>query len=300
MKSRKGIILAGGTGSRLAPLTIGVSKQLLPVYDKPLIYYPISTLMLAGIREMLIVTTPNENAQFRQLLGTGTNWGVSFEFAVQHEPRGLADAFIVGEEFLDGHPSVLILGDNIFFGGGLPGLLRHANESDEATLFVSHVIDPHRFGIAEINADNEILSIEEKPAKPKSNLAITGLYFVDEAAPQYAREIRPSARGELEITSVLEKYRKRGTLKAQIMSRGFAWLDAGTHESLHRAGNFVQTIQERQGLLISSPEEVAYRQGFITLDGFKAACEPIEKSSYGECLLSLIREFGGNGTSRGA
>lgn len=299
MKTRKGIILAGGTGTRLAPLTTAVSKQLLPVYDKPLIYYPISTLMLAGIREILIITTPNENAQFRQLLGDGALWGVTFEFAEQQEPRGLADAFIVGEEFLDGHPSVLILGDNIHFGSGLPDMLQRANESTDATLFVSHVPDPHRFGIAEIGEDGGILSIEEKPAKPKSNLAITGLYFVNEDAPRYAHEITPSARGELEIVSVLEMYLKRGTLKSQIMSRGFAWLDAGTHESLHHAGNFVQTIQERQGLLIASPEEVAYRQGFITLDEFEAACEPVEKSSYGELLVALVQDLRGRETARG-
>lgn len=289
-KKRKGIILAGGAGSRLHPLTLAVSKQLLPVYDKPLIYYSLSILMLTGIDEFLIITTPEDQAQFQRLLGDGQQWGVSFSYAVQPTPRGLADAFIIGEEFLDGAPSTLILGDNIFFGHDLQRMLIDAGKRSEATIFASHVQDPKSFGVVEVDDAGKALSVEEKPQNPKSNWAITGLYFFDEKAPAIAHDVKPSARGEIEITSIIDHYLQEKRLNVTSLYRGFAWLDAGTHASLSQASEFIRTIQDRQGLLVSSPDEIAYRQGFITLDEFEANLDRLGSSSYCVALRDIVRQ----------
>lgn len=285
---RKGIMLAGGTGTRLYPLTLGTSKQLLPVFDKPLIYYPLATLILAGVREVLFITTPEDQAAFRRLLGDGSHWGMSFDYAVQAEPRGLADAYVIGRDFLDGAPSILILGDNIFFGHGMQAMLERAAAREDATIFASHVRDPRRFGVVEMNADHQALSLEEKPERPRSNWAVTGLYFLDGSAPDRAAQVTPSARGEVEIVSVLQDYLAEGRLSVETLHRGFTWLDAGTHESLHQAGEFVQTLQDRQGLLVCSPEELAYRRGFITLDALELLAAKLKKSSYGQSLAELV------------
>ena len=289
---RKGIILAGGAGSRLHPLTEAISKQLLPVYDKPLIYYPLSTLMLAGITEVLIITTPQDNDLFKRQLGTGEQWGISFSYAVQPEPTGLADAYRIGREFLDGSPSVLILGDNILYGHGLVDMLQAADQSTGATLFCSHVRDPRQFGVVEMDENQRVISVEEKPENPRSNWAITGLYFMDENACDLADAVIPSARGEIEITSVLEMYLNKKQLNAQSLYRGFAWLDAGTHESLQQAGELVRTLQDRQGLLVASPDEIAFRQGYISGDQLRERAELFMKSSYGVALNEILTEDG--------
>jgi len=287
---RKGIVLAGGSGSRLFPLTLGVSKQLLPVFDKPLIYYPIATLIMSGVREVLFITTPEDRNAFIRLLGDGSQWGMSFSYAVQDQPRGLADAYRIGRAFLNGAPSVLILGDNIFFGHGLKNLLDHAAGNPGATIFTSLVRDPSRFGVVELDPDHRPLSIEEKPEKPRSRWAITGLYFLDGRACDYADEVVPSKRGEIEIVSILQRYLETDNLSVETLYRGFAWLDAGTHESLHQAGEFVKTLQDRQGLLVSSPEELAFRHGLIDLEQLSALAERQGQSSYGAALVELVNQ----------
>lgn len=264
MKKRKGIILAGGSGKRLHPVTIAVSKQLLPIYDKPMIYYPLTVLMLAGIKDILIITTPQDQEQFRRLLGSGDQWGICLEYQVQNSPDGLAQAFILAEDFLNGAPSAMVLGDNIFFGHGLPEVLSAANaQMTGATVFGYHVSDPERYGVVSFNNNGEAKNIIEKPNKPPSNYAVTGLYFVDETAPDRAKQVKPSARGELEITSLLESYLRDGRLRVEKMGRGFAWLDTGTHTSLLDASNFVRTLTERQGLQVGSPDEVANHLNWI-------------------------------------
>ncbi|MBI1239180.1 MAG: glucose-1-phosphate thymidylyltransferase RfbA [Alphaproteobacteria bacterium] len=285
---RKGIILAGGTGSRLFPVTHAVSKQLLPVYDKPMIYYPLSVLMLAGLREIAIITTPHQREQFEALLSDGSQWGLRFTFIVQPRPEGLAQAFILAEDFLAGAPSALILGDNIFFGHGLPELLASAQgRPSGATIFGYQVQDPERYGVVAFGPDGRATSIVEKPAKPASNFAVTGLYFFDRDAPRRARAITPSARGELEITSLIETYLTEQSLHAEIMGRGFAWLDTGTHESLLEASEFVRTIEKRQGLKIGSPEEVAFRKGFINAGELAAIAARYANSPYGDYLKAI-------------
>jgi glucose-1-phosphate thymidylyltransferase len=286
--SRKGIILAGGSGTRLYPLTRVVSKQLLPVYDKPMIYYPLATLMLAGIREIMVITTPHEQAMFKSLLGDGSEWGLQLEFAVQPQPEGLAQALIIAEEFLDGSPSCLILGDNIFHGGGLLDRLQRANGRQHgATVFGYQVRDPERYGVVEFNEQMQVLSIEEKPDRPRSNYAVTGLYFYDGRASSFARELKPSPRGELEITDLNRSYLHDGSLSLERFGRGTAWLDTGTHESLQQAANFVETIESRQGLKIACPEEIAFLRGWIDVDQLTKLAEPLKKSGYGEYLLSI-------------
>jgi glucose-1-phosphate thymidylyltransferase len=292
MKKRKGIILAGGTGSRLYPLTIGVSKQLLPVYDKPMIYYPLSVLMLAGIKEILIITTPEDQAQFQRVLGDGIQFGIKLTYKIQQSPDGLAQAFILAEEFLNGAPSALILGDNIFFGHGLSELLTTSNDTfSGATIFGYHVNDPERYGVVMFDETGTIKSIEEKPENPESNYAVTGLYFLDETAPERAKKIKPSSRGELEISTLLESYLEEGLLRLECMGRGFAWLDTGTHSSLLDAANFVRTLTERQGLQVGSPDEVAFRLGWITEDDLFKAAKKFGKNKYGEYLRSLPGRF---------
>lgn len=288
MKQRKGIILAGGSGTRLYPLTIGVSKQLLPIYDKPMIYYPLTVLMLAGIREILIITTPKDQAQYKRLLGDGRQWGVDLRYKNQTSPDGLAQAFILGEDFLDGAPSALILGDNIFFGHGLPEVLAAANEKKRgATVFAYHVTDPERYGVVEFDQAGKVNSIIEKPENPASSYAITGLYFFDGTASERARQVQPSERGELEITSLLESYLKEGYLAVEKMGRGFAWLDTGTHGSLLDAGNFVRTLTERQGLQVGSPDELAFQLRWITENMLLETAKMFGKSKYGQYLRSL-------------
>lgn len=290
MGKRKGIILAGGSGTRLYPITMGLSKQLLPIYDKPMVYYPLTVLMLAGIRDILIITTEQDQDQFKRTLGDGRQWGVSLSYVVQPSPDGLAQAFILGEDFLDGAPSAMVLGDNIFFGHGLPELLHDAGQAQHgATVFGYRVADPERYGVVDFDADGKVRAIIEKPRVPPSSFAVTGLYFLDGTAPARAKTVRPSARGELEITSLLESYLKDGMLNVQKMGRGYAWLDTGTHGSLLDAGNFVRTLTERQGQQVGSPDEVAFEMGWISETQLKARAKQFGKNDYGTYLGGLKR-----------
>jgi len=287
--SRKGIILAGGSGTRLYPLTRVVSKQLLPVYDKPMVFYPLATLMQAGIREILVITTEHEQALFRQLLGDGSDWGIRLEYAVQARPEGLAQALIIAEDFLEGGPSCLILGDNIFHGGDLNQVLTRVNSQyDGATVFAYWVRDPERYGVVEFDNDYQVLSIEEKPERPRSHYAITGLYFYDGRASAFARGLAPSRRGELEITDLNRLYLEDGSLSVERLGRGYAWLDTGTHESLQQAANFIETIENRQGLKVACPEEISFMQGWIGEEQIRKLAEPLRQSGYGEYLLGLL------------
>lgn len=293
MTQRKGIILAGGSGTRLYPLTIGVSKQLLPVYDKPMIYYPITVLMLAGIREILIISTPDDLPQYKRVLCDGSQWGISLSYKEQPTPDGLAQAFILAEDFLSGAPSALILGDNLFFGHGLPEVLAAADaKQNGATIFGYHVIDPERYGVVGFSNTGKVNSIIEKPAQPASNYAVTGLYFVDSTAPIRAKKVKPSARGELEITSLLEHYLKEDSLTVEKMGRGYAWLDTGTHSSLLDASNFVRTLTQRQGLQVGSPDEVSFRLGYIGTEKLHETAKKFSKNAYGAYLEHLILELG--------
>jgi glucose-1-phosphate thymidylyltransferase len=287
---RKGLILAGGSGTRLYPATLAVSKQLMPVYDKPMIYYPLSTLMLAGIREVLVISTPQDTPRFAALLGDGSRWGMRFEYVVQPSPDGLAQAFILGKDFIQNSPSTLILGDNIFYGHDLVRKLQSANQkTDIATIFAYHVPDPERYGVVEFDQQQRAISIEEKPAKPKSRYAATGLYFYDEQVCDIAASVKPSARGELEITEVNNRYLALGKLNVEIMGRGFAWLDTGTHDSMLEASSFIATLQKRQGLQVACPEEIAFAQKWISAEQLERLAQPLAKTAYGQYLLNLLR-----------
>lgn len=287
--TEKGIILAGGSGTRLYPLTLGTSKQLLPVYDKPMIYYPLSVLMLAGIREILVITTPQDQTNFERLLGNGSQWGISFSYEIQQSPGGLAQAFLIGEEFVGGNHSCLVLGDNLFYGRGLSEMLaRAASQREGATIFGYPVKNPGDYGVVELDASGKAISLEEKPVCPKSPFAVPGLYFYDGTAPERARSLTPSKRGELEITDLNRTYMEEGKLHVEVFGRGFAWLDTGTHDSLLDASNFIATVQNRQGMMVSCPEEIAWRKGFITDDQLWALAEPLKKNGYGQYLLNFL------------
>lgn len=291
MTQRKGIILAGGSGTRLHPATLAISKQLLPVYDKPMIYYPLTTLMLAGIRDVLVISTPQDTPRFQQLLGDGRAWGMNLQYAVQPSPDGLAQAFVIGADFVSDHPSALVLGDNIYYGHDFASLLSNADQqASGATVFAYHVNDPQRYGVVAFDAQGKARSIEEKPAQPKSNYAVTGLYFYDAQVIDIARAVKPSARGELEITAVNQAYLELGQLDVQIMQRGYAWLDTGTHDSLLQAGQFIATLEHRQGLKIACPEEIAWRHGWIDSAALEALAQPLSKNGYGQYLLRLLND----------
>jgi glucose-1-phosphate thymidylyltransferase len=288
---RKGLILAGGSGTRLHPATLAISKQLLPVFDKPMIYYPLSTLMLAGIRDILVISTPQDTPRFEQLLGDGSRWGINLQYAVQYSPDGLPQAFIIGDEFIGDSPSALVLGDNIFYGHDFHHLLDNAvNHTDGASVFAYHVQDPERYGVVEFDGHGRVLSLQEKPSQPKSNYAVTGLYFYDQQVVEFARSLKPSSRGELEITDLMRLYLQQGRLKVEIMGRGYAWLDTGTHESLLDAGQFIATLEHRQGLKVACPEEIAYRQGWIDAGQLQILAQPLAKNGYGQYLLRLLTE----------